>query len=565
MQCHWVTSSARCLISRLVTHADAHLLPHAKTSVLFLSDGRPSDRVDERELPQLLGGQLRALHSATLGRLASFQLLGFGEAHERMLKSMAAMVPGNLATFNVVSGRAGYTSLAQSVSSFSSSVALSRQSSVSYVDGAPRALRQVHTTSWRMAIYPECEIFLPPKTLGDFVSRLRPLPGLHDLEISSMLLGSGGERYAYLMRFVRDNAFTESSEEWVVKESMHERSEAEELEFHRKSLGTQQAATELANRFNEEAEMLGLDGLPKVGYMTCCFVSTGKTKEEHLDEPPSRPLFAERKIDGEFRKWNSNNGQIFPTVVDASAAAANAATASSDGHVICSSDLVPQAFSHFTACYSERPLSAFVGPTGKRGSCLVCDIQGSFDRRKNTFKFSDPVIHSDLGTKNLFGGTDGGRKGIDAFMRGHKCNEVCRLLKLPHNDKFVEESIKGEEKSQQNTSLISVAATNHLAKRQVERAITTRELQGARKHGTKERQLNGNLRHEHGEVHHLERPEGGHHGDAPRLASPSASRSAARIAGAEAAPHRSAAHEHLRARRASDTVAAARTAAHGGG
>ncbi|EOD09948.1 hypothetical protein EMIHUDRAFT_216041 [Emiliania huxleyi CCMP1516] len=90
----------------LVTHADAHLLPHAKTSVLFLSDGRPSDRVDERELPQLLGGQLRALHSATLGRLASFQLLGFGDAHERMLKSMAAMVPGNLATFNVVSGRA---------------------------------------------------------------------------------------------------------------------------------------------------------------------------------------------------------------------------------------------------------------------------------------------------------------------------------------------------------------------------------------------------------------------------------------------------------------------------
>ena len=135
MQCHWVTlfttaaasrrgpteglgaaaldcaasgaraPAARCLISRLVTHADAHLLPHAKTSVLFLSDGRPSDRVDERELPQLLGGQLRALHSATLGRLA-FQLLGFGDAHERMLKSMAAMVPGNLATFNVVSGRA---------------------------------------------------------------------------------------------------------------------------------------------------------------------------------------------------------------------------------------------------------------------------------------------------------------------------------------------------------------------------------------------------------------------------------------------------------------------------
>lgn len=55
------------------------------------------------------------------------------------------------------------------------------------------------------------------------------------------------------------------------------------------------------------------------------------------------------------------------------------------------SDCVPQAFSHFTIAYSERPLSSFVGPSGKRGRCLVCDLQGCFDKRLNTFLLSDPV------------------------------------------------------------------------------------------------------------------------------------------------------------------------------
>ena len=92
----------------------------------------------------------------------------------------------------------------------------------------------------------------------------------------------------------------------VVKESRHERSDGEEYEFHKKALVTQRAAEELANRFNEEARDLGLVGLPKVAYMTCCFLTTGKMarqdgQPEDPDEPESRSLFAERKIDGEFR------------------------------------------------------------------------------------------------------------------------------------------------------------------------------------------------------------------------------------------------------------------------
>ena len=83
------------------------------------------------------------------------------------------------------------------------------------------------------------------------------------------------------------------------------RTDDEEEEFHKKSLVTQNVAKELAKKFNEEAEALGIQNLPKVAYMTCCFVLTGKMEttdaKPHFDEPESRLLFAERRIDGEFR------------------------------------------------------------------------------------------------------------------------------------------------------------------------------------------------------------------------------------------------------------------------
>ena len=165
-----------------------------------------------------------------------------------------------------------------------------------------------------------------------------------------------------------------------------------------------------------------------------------------------------------------------------------------------SSDLVPQAFSHFTFAYSERPLSRFVGPDGTRGRCLVCDLQGSFDRRQNTFLLSDPVIHSELGRPHLFGATDMGQLGIDAFLRSHKCNDVCRLLKLPENSEFVRENVGQLETSSVNTVDVSVVKTNHLVERQGQRHIADLEIQKAKKHGDKFRSSNGAIRHELADV-----------------------------------------------------------------
>jgi hypothetical protein len=218
-------------------------------------------------------------------------------------------VPGRAATFELISGPGGYSSLEQSVSTFSSSVQSSRLSSVSAVTHN-KQLRRVNRSlrvHERMDLYEDCMIELPPRKLGDFTGKLQPLRGLHDVLISPSLLGHGGERNAYLMRFVRDNNFTTAAEEWVVKESRHERDEREDFDFHKKALVTQQAAEELANRFNAEAEQLGLINLPTVAYMTCCYLSTARmTRRDSVappeDEPETRALFAERKIDGEFRQ-----------------------------------------------------------------------------------------------------------------------------------------------------------------------------------------------------------------------------------------------------------------------
>ena len=70
-----------------------------------------------------------------------------------------------------------------------------------------------------MCKYRDCEVYLPAERLGDFVSDLRRLRGLHDVEIASRLLGHGGERNAFLMRFLTPTRFTDTEEEWVVKES----------------------------------------------------------------------------------------------------------------------------------------------------------------------------------------------------------------------------------------------------------------------------------------------------------------------------------------------------------
>lgn len=157
-------------------------------------------------------------------------------------------------------------------------------------------------------------------------------------------------------------------------------------------------------------------------------------------------------------------------------------------------DDIAQAFSHFTID-GLGTLERVQGPTGQFGSCLVCDIQGTFDEKQNTFLLIDPVIHSNTGTTHLFGRTDRGALGIDEFLQSHKCNDCCRLLQLPHNERFVRERVSAMQRTSARASQITVIKTNHIKGRQKERGFTTRELQEAVKYGDKAVTPEGNIKH----------------------------------------------------------------------
>lgn len=78
----------------------------------------------------------------------------------------------------------------------------------------------------------------------------------------------------------------------------------------------------------------------------------------------------------------------------------------------------PQAFSHFSFFKSN-------------GEYLICDIQGVQD------KYTDPQIHSRDGTG--FGKGNMGPEGMAKFFQTHRCNAICRLLRLPpHHPKQVD-------------------------------------------------------------------------------------------------------------------------------
>jgi len=72
----------------------------------------------------------------------------------------------------------------------------------------------------------------------------------------------------------------------------------------------------------------------------------------------------------------------------------------------------PQAFSHFSYCYTQ-------------GQTLVCDIQGVDDF------YTDPQIHSRDGKGWGLGNL--GVKGMLKFFETHHCNAICQYLRLPPN------------------------------------------------------------------------------------------------------------------------------------
>ena len=105
--------------------------------------------------------------------------------------------------------------------------------------------------------------------------------------------------------------------------------------------------------------------------------------------------------DGEFLKHNDNGGKVM----------SNNATA--------------LAFSHFTFEASNHDV-------------VVIDIQGVKDTATNTYRWTDPQIHSRDGIENGniadgsgFASGNYGQDGMKKFVRTHVCNGICKHMGLP--------------------------------------------------------------------------------------------------------------------------------------
>ena len=149
----------------------------------------------------------------------------------------------------------------------------------------------------------------------------------------------------------------------------------EERESYFQDVITQHYARAYAIRYNSYAP-------PKKIDIVLCWLL-------ELKQRPGAPLCCvEVFVNGVYRKHNNNFGYV-----------------SDDERN------TPQAFSHFSYEASQH-------------SILVVDIQGVGD------VWTDPQIHSRDGVG--FGKGNMGERGVEKFIASHRCNAICRYLKLPN-------------------------------------------------------------------------------------------------------------------------------------
>ena len=112
-----------------------------------------------------------------------------------------------------------------------------------------------------------------------------------------------------------------------------------------------------------------------------------------IDHLRTRYFIVEPKLqNAEYKRFNTNTGVITefrPTL---------------------------EAFAHFTYEYTK-------------GYLVVCDLQGI--ELADEFLLTDPAIHC-IDTLR-FGRTNFGKEGINQlFLANHRCNDICKKLKLRH-------------------------------------------------------------------------------------------------------------------------------------
>ncbi|PKC67373.1 kinase-like protein [Rhizophagus irregularis] len=206
-------------------------------------------------------------------------------------------------------------------------------------------------------------------------------------KIASQPFSAGVERYAY---FALDIGSC-PAKKMVIKEFLHV-GRNNSFEKYIEAIEISTIASFLSTEFNLIAERKDLS---KVKFLNVKLLRCGTIDfsiRYYTIEPKLHNM--------EYKRFNANTGVI--------------------------TELRPilEAFVHFTYEYTK-------------GYLVVCDLQGI--ELTNEFLLTDPAIHCIDSLR--FGSTNFGKEGINQlFLANHKCNDICKQLKLKHiNDGLSED------------------------------------------------------------------------------------------------------------------------------
>ena len=400
-------------------------------SIIFLSDGRPSDSDDIYAVLRrhLLIGMARDLKS-------NFHLhtIGLGSADEDFgaLRAMSACVSeagyGSVSTF--AHSQLSTAQLGAAFSTISNSMTATRTEAMSAGSNpSPRVKKDVQVrskfvprserkfrlynqgvTRWRYdhtkdtsgpGSWPWQSVFFKNKNAHAFHMEVEPF-------------GKGAERLAYMFHEV-DSNYRRLGKPMVAKETISVDDEERKVKFHETFCRVQHRARLFAEDFNRVVartpDLKPKDAsirVPLVDFLKC-FVY-----EHYVEEDDTTcGLLVEEYLEGKFTKYNSNYGYVRNTKGERKI------------ELFCGDVYMTdflQAFSHWVYYSTDQKF-------------LICDLQGvlNMEGRRPRFMLTDPCICSrkKRGERRVFGRSDMGSKGFRMFRKNHVCNNVCKGLGLP--------------------------------------------------------------------------------------------------------------------------------------
>ena len=409
-------------------------------SLVFLSDGKPSDSTPGRDLQERIS--ILTTLTESLGDKFSLFAMGIGarEVEFEQLQLMVDTVTKCGGQGQFVHAGVSTVKLSKTFSQISSTLTSHRttllgdtlSSANARSNNAAKVAKDVQMRETGKIVgkqFPSATFVLGKDhtiTRHRFVNKgwkevSLATHGANGIEIETKPFGKGSERLAYRFHEIKQDRFGHKKvgRMMVAKNSVHLNESETKEAFHKEFCLVQLTAYDLAEKFNTAVRAAPLlqsvfdsshtyhSRPPELKFVLphVYTIKNNATGEE-------KAYLVERMLGGKFTKYNSNNGYV--------RGAKNGVHNTRSIELKCGKvnlEEFVQAFSHWVYEHTEHKM-------------LVCDLQGvlNAEGRHPEFQLTDPAICTRKG--NRCGKTDMRLNGIRRFISTHKCGLVCQGLGL---------------------------------------------------------------------------------------------------------------------------------------